>query len=124
MNFFLCFLYASLCKVGKSWSSWSQVDDLPTCPLREFMWFMRKNDCKRVQNATCQRALKAVPTYRDTVNIFFIDNLNLCSKRHQAKPLSTKICIRRGRIFDVVKLLLKLQYFCVKIIIHGRLDVS
>ena len=46
ISFFLCLLYASLCKVGKlsgSWSqvgkltgSWSQVGDLPTCQLREF----------------------------------------------------------------------------------------
>ena len=50
----------SLCEVGKSSSSWSQVGDLPTCQMRELILFMRKNDCSRVQIATCQRAFRRI----------------------------------------------------------------
>ena len=49
----------SFCKVGKSSSSWSQVGDLQTCQLREFILFKRKNDCSHVQKATFQRAFSS-----------------------------------------------------------------
>ena len=77
INFFLWLLYTSLCEVGKSSSSWSQVGDLPTCQFREFILFMCKNDCWRVQNATCQRAFRVLYVAKMTRSK---RNIILCSR--------------------------------------------
>ena len=57
-------------------SSWSQVGDLPTCQLHEFILYMRKNYCSRVQNATCQMTF-IIYRRRDEIEM---------AKRFERKP--------------------------------------
>ena len=67
--------------VEQSWSSWSQVGDLPTSPWREFIFLKHKNGCLRVQNDTCHRDLNIL-VYSECFESCFIDiNNNLKGRK-------------------------------------------